>query len=246
MTVLALDTSGGIAVSVLVPGRAAHTVRVAQDRQHAELLAPLIAEALSAQEAVADDVSTVVVGTGPAPFTGLRAGIVAARTFAFARRIPIWGVPSLDALAQQAVLRGFASDHRTLVVLTDARRREVYWARYDAMAPGESDQVSGAGTLPGRSAPSGVARLLSGPEVARPQSLIETGVLSDAVVVAAGRIAAVEVAGISLASEDLWVDPAVLAEIAQERHTKEVPLPTEPLYLRRPDAQVPSPARRAL
>lgn len=113
MLVLAFDTSTP-AVTVATSDGAARTV-VAANR-HGELLAPLIAEVLDG--ALPD---AVVVGLGPGPFTGLRVGVVTARTMGHALGIPVQGACSLDALATPGG-----------AVATDARRREVYWARYDA------------------------------------------------------------------------------------------------------------------
>jgi len=76
------------------------------------------------QEAIAGhSVDEVVVGMGPGPFTGLRIGIAFARSFALARGIPVRGVCSLDAIAAQV-------NERDFIVTVDARRKEVYWARY--------------------------------------------------------------------------------------------------------------------
>jgi tRNA threonylcarbamoyl adenosine modification protein YeaZ len=93
-------------------------------RRHGELLAPGIDEVLRATGHTPADVGAVVVGVGPGPFTGLRVGLVTARTLGLALGIPVYGVCTLDALAYDADLTG---DN---VVATDARRREVYWARY--------------------------------------------------------------------------------------------------------------------
>jgi tRNA threonylcarbamoyladenosine biosynthesis protein TsaB len=71
----------------------------------------------------------VAVGVGPGPFTGLRVGLVTARTLALALDIPVYGVCSLDVLAAQAVEEGVVD--RPFLVATDARRKEVYWAPYD-------------------------------------------------------------------------------------------------------------------
>ena len=73
--------------------------------------------------AAKEKIDQVVVGMGPGPFTGLRTGIVFARSFAFARGIPIHGICSLDAIA-------FGIMDSEFIVATDARRKEVYWARY--------------------------------------------------------------------------------------------------------------------
>lgn len=230
MIVLALDTSCGIAVSVLVPGQEPHTLRVDEARQHAEMLAPLMSRTLAQAEVSADEVQAVVVGTGPAPFTGLRAGIVAARIFAFAQGIPVWGVPSLDALARQAFARSLVAAGQDFVALADARRREVYWARYTGSTTNDPSRLGAAD---------------HGPDVARPQQLAESGQLQGAVVASAGLIAAVEGSGVALVASDLWVDPADLAQLALVRHQRGFDLPTEPLYLRRPDAQVPATVKRA-
>jgi tRNA threonylcarbamoyl adenosine modification protein YeaZ len=124
--VLALDT----ATPTLVAGVARRTdgaVEVLAERgvpsgnRHAELLVPAVREALAAAGVALADVDAVVTGLGPGPFTGLRVGVVTAAALADARGIPAVGVCSLDAVGSGA---------RTVV--TDARRKEVYWAAYDA------------------------------------------------------------------------------------------------------------------
>lgn len=98
--------------------------------KHAEQLAPLIDLAMTTAGIVRQDLTAIAVGTGPGPFTGLRVGLVTARTLAFALDIPVYGVCSLDALAIEAVDTGAVTGD--FVVATDARRKEVYLARYDA------------------------------------------------------------------------------------------------------------------
>ena len=93
---------------------------------HGEALGRLIDEAKN--EAKFRLINQVVVGMGPGPFTGLRVGIAFARTFAMAREIPCIGVVSLDAIGGAAsTLAEMASD---FYVITDARRKEIYWAKY--------------------------------------------------------------------------------------------------------------------
>ena len=76
-------------------------------------------------------INEVVVGMGPGPFTGLRVGIAFAQSFALARAISVRGVCSLDAIAAQVSEKDF-------IVTVDARRKEVYWARYkDGVRVGE-------------------------------------------------------------------------------------------------------------
>lgn len=87
---------------------------------HGHALPALVAEGL----VVAPCIEQVVVAMGPGPYTGLRIGIAFARTFALARKIPVIGICSLDAIAAQV------REKDDFIVATDARRKEVYWARY--------------------------------------------------------------------------------------------------------------------
>ena len=93
---------------------------------HGPSLPALVHEALAIS-----DVDEVVVGMGPGPFTGLRVGIAFAQSFALAREIPVRGVCSLDAIAAHI-------DEKNFIITVDARRKEVYWARYtDGVRVGE-------------------------------------------------------------------------------------------------------------
>src|SRR6478609_3956664 len=98
--------------------------------KHAEQLAPLIERALAEAGIVRQDLTAIAVGVGPGPFTGLRVGLVTARTLGFVLDIPVYGVCSLDALAIEAVETGAVDGD--FAVATDARCKEVYFARYDA------------------------------------------------------------------------------------------------------------------
>jgi tRNA threonylcarbamoyl adenosine modification protein YeaZ len=100
--------------------------------KHGEQLAPLIAEALEQAGRTRQDLTAIAVGVGPGPFTGLRVGLVTARTLGFVLGIPVHGVCSLDVLAVEAVDTAAVTGH--FVVATDARRKEVYLASYDAEA----------------------------------------------------------------------------------------------------------------
>lgn len=101
-----------------------------QPMKHGEHLAPLIARALDDAGIVRQDLTAIAVGVGPGPFTGLRVGVVTARTLGFVLDIPVYGVCSLDAVALEAVGTGAAGG--SFLVATDARRKEVYLASYDA------------------------------------------------------------------------------------------------------------------
>ncbi len=101
-----------------------------QPMKHGEHLAPLIARAMEDAGIVRQDLTAIAVGVGPGPFTGLRVGVVTARTLGFVLEIPVHGVCSLDAIALEVVGTGSATSN--FWVATDARRKEVYLASYDA------------------------------------------------------------------------------------------------------------------
>jgi tRNA threonylcarbamoyl adenosine modification protein YeaZ len=127
-TVLALDTSTpAVIVGVLHrhgDGRIDTLIqRTAVDAHaHAELLTPNILAAVADAGLKLGGVDAVVVGSGPGPFTGLRVGMATAAAYGHALDVPVYGVCSLDAIGNQT--RG------EVLVVTDARRREVYWERY--------------------------------------------------------------------------------------------------------------------
>ncbi|MGO9929740.1 MAG: tRNA (adenosine(37)-N6)-threonylcarbamoyltransferase complex dimerization subunit type 1 TsaB [Mycobacterium sp.] len=126
--ILALDTATPAVTAGVVrldgPDCAVLAERVTVDaRAHAERLTPNVLAALADSGLAMADLDAVVVGCGPGPFTGLRVGMATAAAYAHALGIPVRGVCSLDAI-------GARTTGDTLVV-TDARRREVYWARYN-------------------------------------------------------------------------------------------------------------------
>jgi tRNA threonylcarbamoyl adenosine modification protein YeaZ len=133
MNVIAIDTSVGVSVAIL---RSNGEVTQSQPVDHGmqgELTAELISQVVIDSGLEIHEISDVVVGVGPGPFTGLRVGLVTAAVFAHARAIPIHGICSLDAVAFD-----FA---KPCVVVTDARRKELYWACYDGKRTSEP-QVS--------------------------------------------------------------------------------------------------------
>lgn len=120
---LAIDTSAGTSVAVVDAGRVLAEADEAGTRRHAEAIGTLLRAALADAGIEPRQVAGVVAGMGPGPFTGLRVGIAAARAFAFGVGVPVHPVVSHDAVA-------FGCEERVLVV-TDARRREVAWSLYD-------------------------------------------------------------------------------------------------------------------
>lgn len=205
MLVLALDTAtptllAGVARWSADGGAAVLAERaVPSGNRHAELLTPAIQGALADAGIGLADLGAVVTGLGPGPFTGLRVGVVTAAAIADARGLPAVGVCSLDAIGAGA---------RTVV--TDARRKELYWATYG---------------------PDGERR--SGPAVDRPEDVVPQGELVGDADVGGARlgvpVAAAEVttAGLLRAAGPQLVDPSSAG-------------PLLPLYLRRPDAVPPT------
>ena len=119
--VLAIDTSTSrTSVAIIEADTILFSGFLAGATAHGPSLPALVQEALAVS-----GVDEVVVGMGPGPFTGLRVGIAFAQSFALARGIPVRGVCSLDAIAAQI-------NEKDFIVTVDARRKEVYWARYAA------------------------------------------------------------------------------------------------------------------
>jgi tRNA threonylcarbamoyl adenosine modification protein YeaZ len=136
---LAIDTSAGTSVAVLRDEQVLHEVNFEDTRSHAESIGVAIKQALNEAQVAFNDVQQVAVGIGPAPFTGLRVGIAAAKLFAIglnsgARPAQVYGVVSLDAIALSAIDAGeVASAENPMLITADARRGEVYWALYSGV-----------------------------------------------------------------------------------------------------------------
>ncbi len=144
--VLAIDTATP-AVTAGVVRRDGDTIDVLAERvtldarAHAEQLTPNAVGALSDAEIGVEDLAAVVVGCGPGPFTGLRVGMATAAAYGHALGLPVYGVCSLDAIAT-----GTTGE---VLVVTDARRREVYWARYRDGVRVEGPAVAAPADVPG-------------------------------------------------------------------------------------------------
>lgn len=209
MLLLAVDTATPAVTVALHDGTDTVAASSQVDaRRHGELLLPAVDRVLAEAGTALDAVTGIVVGIGPGPYTGLRVGLMTADTFGLALDVPVHGVCTLDGLAYAA-----EGVEGPFVVATDARRKEVYWARY-------ADPRT----------------RLSEPAVDRPADIAEA-------------VAALPAVGAgALLYPDTFTDPrgpehvsaAALAALAAERLAagEELPAP-RPLYLRRPDAQVP-------
>lgn len=194
-------------------------------RHHAESLGPMLAEALAAVGGA--PLELVVAATGPAPFTGLRAGLVTARTVGRARGIAVHGVPSLDSVARAALDELAQRDpataaSATVLVATDARRKEVYTARYRARGVDDVERLGEIAVMSPEAAAEGEADVVAG---------------SGAVlypVVAGEREVLAPVSG----------DARTQVRIALARLAAGEELSTEPLYLRHADVQMPTSRKR--
>ncbi len=215
MLLLAFDTATPAVTVAVHDGTGVVAQASAVDaRRHGELLAASISGVLRAAGACRADLTAVAVGTGPGPYTGLRAGLVTAAVLASALAIRLDGICTLDVIAAQT-----AAEHAPgapgFLVATDARRREVYWARYS---------------------PSGDRTC--GPQVGLPGELP-----ADLPVAGEGALIYPELAGRSIGPG--FPAAATLAGMAAQRMAAgQPPLPAEPLYLRRPDAREPGPPKR--
>lgn len=224
MLLLALDTSAAATVALLRDDDVLDRFTSSDTRSHAEVLAPAVQGILTRTGVRGAALDAVVVGVGPGPFTGLRAGLMTARTLASVWGVPLHGVMSQDALAHDAVTAGAVAAGSTFLVGTDARRGEIYWASYRAPAQG--------GRFP---------ELLDGPHVGRADTLPPGLPL-------VGRAAGLYPESVDGVPAFAATDPdaASLASVARLRLLAGEPLlDTTPLYLRQSDARVPGPRKRA-
>lgn len=256
MLVLALDSSATASVALArVHGSEAGAsfeilarYESEDTRSHAEVMGPYAQAALQDAGVRGEDLDAILTGTGPGPFTGLRAGIVTARALGFAWSVPVYGMMSLTALAERAVSgvvageaggdtageenveRAFASaesaelvEGAELLVLSDARRREVYSARY---------RVNGEGYS-----------LVDGPNVCPASEILPGGAPSYAYGYGAGLYAeALEEHGWTIVDSAREVHPhaeylvAAAARLGVENLSED----TSAQYLRDSDAKVPA------
>ena len=232
MLLLAFDTATPAVTVALHDGqRVLAEMATVDARRHGELLAPSIAKVIAGAGAEERDLTAVAVGVGPGPFTGLRVGVVTARVFGCTLDIPVYGVCTLDVLARAA---SPAAAGREFLAVTDARRKELYWARYSADgARLAGPSVDRPAAIPSDLPVAGQAVSLYPDQLGQPiwPEHPSAAVLATLVAGATGP----EPAGATGLEPAGATGPAPSAVVL---------LPPEPLYLRRPDAQIPGPPKR--
>ncbi|MGG7573174.1 tRNA (adenosine(37)-N6)-threonylcarbamoyltransferase complex dimerization subunit type 1 TsaB [Streptomyces sirii] len=211
MLLLALDTATPAVTVALHDGTdVLAESRDVDARRHGELLLPAVDRVLGAAGRKLDEVSDIVVGVGPGPYTGLRVGLVTAATFGAALDVPVHGLCTLDGLAYAAELT------EPFVVATDARRKEVYWARY-------ADARTRL-TEPAVDRPADIADQVAGVPAVGAGAVLYDGVFT----------------GLRREAPEHQSAAALAALAAERLAAGQELLPPQPLYLRRPDAQVPA------
>ncbi|HET9082468.1 MAG TPA: tRNA (adenosine(37)-N6)-threonylcarbamoyltransferase complex dimerization subunit type 1 TsaB [Trebonia sp.] len=215
MLLLGLDTATpAVTVALHDGGQPLAQLVTVDAHRHAELLAPAIAKVVADAGASQRDLTGIVAGVGPGPYTGLRVGLVTARVLGAALGIPVYGLCSLDAIAADVDAGG-----GDFLVATDARRRELYWARYD-----------------------GGGRRVAGPEVAKPVDIPVAGLP------AAGEGPMLYPELLPEGLSPAYPAAATLCRVAvaalEAGDPGKLLLPPEPLYLRRPDVREPGAPKR--
>lgn len=210
MITLGIDTSTARSSVAIVSGEEVLDTREIQDaRRHVEALASMVREVLGTHS-----IDAIGCGVGPGPYTGVRAGVVTAHMLGLARQVPVFGICSLDALAQQFV------GGEPFTVGIDARRREVYWARYD-----------------------GAGRRLNGPRIAPADTGTDFGFGADEHLPHAADVARLVISALALGERPDALDVALVQHGTDDGSTAaalhdRILLPPFPLYVRRPDVTV--------
>ncbi len=192
-------------------------------RRHAETLTPMVEFVCRQAGVELAEISVVAVDTGPGLFTGLRVGISTAKALAYSLQIPMIGVPSLDLLAFPA-----RNSPRLIAAVIDARRGEVFQALYRQVPGGiqrlSEPSVSTPGDLASELQAASTETLLVGDGARRYQEVFE-------------GMGHLEMADVGLA----YPNAGSLVQLAHARALREEFVPhweLEPLYLRKPDAEI--------
>lgn len=214
--ILALDTSTSLTSVAVVDDDGSVVIERSHDdaRRHAEVIGTMLAEVIAGADRVS--IGAVACGVGPGPYTGLRVGIAAANAVGAAWGIPVHGLCSLDALAAGVLA---AHPGSSIAVATDARRSEAYWASYDA----QGSRLDGPRVRPLRELDADV--VLGRPEAVWVARRVRT-------LMNEGDRPRVGEVPLDVHGEDTGATSEALSGAGL--------LPARPLYLRRPDARVPT------
>jgi tRNA threonylcarbamoyladenosine biosynthesis protein TsaB len=210
MITLGIDTSSARSSVAIVRGEEVLVTREVVDaRRHVEALASMVRDVIDMHP-----IDAIGCGVGPGPYTGLRAGVMTAHMLGLARQLPVYGICSLDALAQQFV------GTEPFTVAIDARRREIYWAQYD----GSGRRLAGPRILPADTGTDfGFGSTVHLPHAADVAHLVNRSV-------AAGE----HPDALDLTLVQHGTDDGSTAAAVHDR----ILLPPFPLYVRRPDVTV--------
>jgi tRNA threonylcarbamoyladenosine biosynthesis protein TsaB len=220
--ILACDTAlGALSAAVILGERALANEFVEMVRGHAEALAPMVARVMRASGLAFADLDRLAVTTGPGTFTGQRVGLAFMRAAAMALKRPLIGVTTTDAMAAGALARTGAA---WALAVADAKRGEVYLGAMDASGSALLQPL----LIPFAAAVSFVERMC---EPFGPPVLAGTG--------AEPMLAALRERGIGATDSGVRQPDAVF--VAHLARTRPIPdTPPKPLYLRAPDAKLPS------
>lgn len=263
---LVIDTSYGSTVGIV----GHEPIVEADSRTHVEKLQVNIARATKAAGLEPGDIDRIIVGLGPAPFTGLRAGIVTAKALAFATGAELIGQNVLEPQAQWNPIRrggdGHAANTGATRVLTlavnDARRRQLYFELCDQQPQAAPAADNGTPARPVQSEPliamdidypanivSRVNDAVKAYAAAHPECDVTVDVIGHGAAKYASEFAGIEHLGDVVDASVLDQGEQGLGIFALDAilaHDARPDAPVEPLYLRRPDAEVPSPLKHVL
>jgi tRNA threonylcarbamoyladenosine biosynthesis protein TsaB len=141
MKLLVLDTSTEWCSAALWLDGQLESRRVLAEQRHSSLLLPMVDELLRTSDVRLGQLDGIAYGAGPGSFTGLRIACAVTQGLALGAELPVVGVSTLEAIAEQAAAA------RVLTVL-DARMSEVYWAAYERAGSGWRARVAPQLALP--------------------------------------------------------------------------------------------------
>jgi len=228
MNIIALDTvAGASSVAVFSDGKKVCNYRKVLDRGHAEVLIPMMKEAISSVSFEFLDLDLIAVTVGPGSFTGIRVGLATARSLSVAAKVPVIGVTSFEAVAASITEKEWAG--APVLIALETRRDDLYLQMFNEAR-----------------ARLGEPKAVGSPDIVSYVSH-QLGLQTDILVAGDGAERAVSEIGdcserfkCRLASSLVGPDAIQVAEIAQESHLSgSACLPAEPFYLRAPHVQVP-------